>query len=212
MREKKWFPVVYMFAVTACFSSIVIGFSQFTSAKVQANQYLAFEKAVLMVLPGLMEEGESRLQLHETYVERVSEPDERSAGACTLREAGEIVAYALPISGQGFWAPIKGVIGVEADKKTITGIAFYEQNETPGLGAQITTSAFTSQFEGKVISPGDKPLNLKRPGDELGMSDVHAVTGATQTSSRLEKIINDSLKKWLAELDEKSERGSQQKT
>lgn len=204
MREKKWFPVIYMFVVTACFSSIVIGFSQFTSARVRANQYLAFEKAVLTVLPGLLEEDESRSQLHRKYVERVGEPDERSAGACTLKEAGEIMAYALPISGQGFWAPIKGVIGIKADKKTITGIAFYEQNETPGLGAQITTSSFTSQFEDKVISSDDKPLNLKRPGDELGVSDVHAVTGATQTSTRLEKIINDSLKKWLADIAEKS--------
>ncbi|MFC1794646.1 FMN-binding protein [Planctomycetota bacterium] len=207
MREKWWFPVVYMFVVTAFFSSIVIGFSQFTSARVEANQYFAFEKAVLMVLPDILDTDESRLQLHRKYVERVGEPDEQSGGACTLREAGKIIAYALPISGQGFWAPIKGVIGIKADRQTITGIAFYEQNETPGLGAQITTSTFTSQFQGKVISSADKPLNLRRPGDTLGTSDVYAITGATQTSVRLEKILNDALKKWRAELDEKSEGG-----
>ena len=204
MREKWWFPVVYMFVVTAFLSSIVIGFSQFTSARVEANEYLAFEKAVLTVLPGLLDTDENRLQLHRKYVERVGEPDEQSGGACTLKEAGKIIAYALPISGQGFWAPIKGVIGIKADRRTITGIAFYEQNETPGLGAQITTSAFTSQFQGKVISSADKPLNMRRPGDALGASDVYAVTGATQTSTRLEKILNDALKKWLTELDEKS--------
>jgi Na+-transporting NADH:ubiquinone oxidoreductase subunit C len=207
MRKKWWFPVVYMFVVTAFFSSIVIGFSQLTSARVEANQYLAFEKAVLMVMPGLLEEGDSRLQLHKKYVERVSEPDEQSAGACTLKEAGRIIAYALPVSGQGFWAPIKGVVGINADRQTITGIAFYEQNETPGLGAQITTNAFTSQFRGKVLSSADKPLNVRRPGDALGPSDVHAVTGATQTSVRLEKILNDALKKWRAELAEKAKEG-----
>ncbi len=210
MKEKWWFPVVYMFVVTAFFSSIVIGFSQFTSARVQANQYLAFEKAVLMVLPGLMDRKESRLQRHRKYAERVSQPDEQSAGAYTLKEAGRIAAYALPISGQGFWAPIKGVLGIKADRQTITGIAFYEQNETPGLGAQITTSAFTSQFQGKVISPTDKPLNMKRPGDALGPNDIHAVTGATQTSVRLEKILNDALKKWRAELAEEGQGGSTQ--
>lgn len=207
MREKWWFPVVYMFVVTVFFSSIVIGFSQFTSARVEANEYLAFEKAVLTVLPGLLDTDENRLQLHRKYVERVGEPDEQSGGACTLREAGKIIAYALPISGQGFWAPIKGVIGIKADRRTITGIAFFEQNETPGLGAQITTSAFTSQFQGKVISSTGKPLNMRRPGDALGASDVHAVTGATQTSTRLEKILNDALKKWHTELNEKSEGG-----
>jgi Na+-transporting NADH:ubiquinone oxidoreductase subunit C len=200
MREKWWFPVFYMFAVTAFLSSIVIGFSQFTSARVEANEYLAFEKAVLAVLPGLLDTDEGRLQLHRKFVERIGEPDEQSGGACTLKEAGRIVAYALPFEGQGFWAPIKGVIGIKADLRTITRIAFYEQNETPGLGAQITTDSFTSQFRGKIISSGDKPLSMKMPGAGLGTSDVHAVTGATQTSTRLEKILNDALTDWRSKL------------
>jgi Na+-transporting NADH:ubiquinone oxidoreductase subunit C len=204
MREKWWFPVIYMFLVTAFFSSIIIGFSQFTSARVEANEYLAFEKAVLTVLPGLLDTGEGRLQLHRKFVKRVGQPDEQSGGACTLKEAGQIVAYALPISGQGFWAPIKGIIGIKADRETITGIVFYEQNETPGLGAQITKRAFTEQFQGKVISSGDKPLNIRRPSDVLGKSDVHAVTGATQTSTRLEKIINAALRNWRSELAERN--------
>ncbi len=199
MREKWWFPVVYMFLMMAFFSSIVIGFSQFTGARVEANEDLAFEKAVLTVLPGLFDAGTSRSELHRRFVERVSRPDEKSGGAYTLKDAGQTVAYALPISGQGFWAPIKGVIGIKADRQTITGIAFHEQNETPGLGAQITKNAFRNQFQGKIISSTGKPLNMKRPSDVLGKSDVNAVTGATQTSTRLEKIINDALKNWLSE-------------
>ena len=199
MRDKWWFPVVYMFVMTAFFSSIVIGFSQFTSDRVEANEYLAFERAILAVLPDMLDVGESRLELHSKFIELVGQPDAKSGGACTLKEAGEIIAYALPISGQGFWAPIKGVIGIKADRRTITGIAFYEQNETPGLGAQITKIGFTSQFQGKVISSTGKLLNIKRPSAVLGKSDVHAVTGATQTSTRLEKIINEALKNWLSE-------------
>ena len=196
MREKWWFPVVYMFAVTAFFSSIVIGFSQLTKDRVEANEYLAFEKAVLAVLPGLLDSQAGRLELHRKFVELVGQPDDESGGACTLAADGKIEAYALPVSGQGFWAPIKGVIGLKADRRTITGIAFYEQNETPGLGAQITTVTFTSQFQGKILSSGDKPLNIRPPGAALGRGDVEAVTGATQTSTRLEKILNDELTKW----------------
>ncbi|MHC4170413.1 MAG: hypothetical protein ACYSWQ_26020 [Planctomycetota bacterium] len=110
MREKRWFPVAYMFVVTAFFSSIVIGFAQFTSDRVEANADLAFEKAVLAVLPGLLKEGESRLEIHKKFVERVGPPDEQIGGACRLTEDGRTVAYALPVEGQGFWAPIKGVI------------------------------------------------------------------------------------------------------
>jgi Na+-transporting NADH:ubiquinone oxidoreductase subunit C len=191
-----------MFAVTAFFSSIVIGFSQFTRERVEANENLAYERAVLAVLPGLLEGGESRLQVHNKFVERVGPPEEEIGGACRLTEAGRTIAYALRVEGQGFWAPIKGVIGIDADRRTITGIAFYEQNETPGLGAQITTRAFTGQFRGKVLSPGDRPLAIRPPGAALGESDVEAVTGATQTSVRLEKMLNDALTQWRSKLTE----------
>jgi Na+-transporting NADH:ubiquinone oxidoreductase subunit C len=201
MREKRWFPIFYMFITTAFFSSIVIGFTQLTGEKVKVNERLAFEKAILSVLPGLYREEMNNSELHRTFIEKVTEPDELSAGAYTLRQNGKIAAYALPIEGQGFWAPIKGIIGIEADKKTITAIAFYEQNETPGLGAEIAKPAFREQFKGKVISVGDKPLSIKRPGIELGASDVHAVTGATQTSTRLEKIINSALTNWRQQLN-----------
>ena len=196
MRKKKWFPVLYMFMVTAFFSSIVIGVSQFTKERVAANKKRSFEQAILASLPGMYDAKAGDLELHKKFQQRIGQPNEFTAGACILKEDGQLVAYALPIAGQGFWAPIKGVIGIAADKKTITGVVFYEQKETPGLGAQITTSQFRNQFKGKVISTGQKPLNFKRPGETLGQSDVHAVTGATQTSARLEKIINDGLKKW----------------
>ncbi len=196
MREKKWFPVLYMFIVTAFFSSIVIGVSQFTKERVIANQKRSFEQAVLIVLPGMYDAQASDLELHRRFQEQVNLPDEFTAGAYTIKKYSQLIAYALPIQGQGFWAPIKGVIGIAADKKAITGVVFYEQKETPGLGAQITTVEFRSQFQGKVMSMGKKPLSFKRPGDILGKSDVHAVTGATQTSARLEKIINNGLRNW----------------
>lgn len=188
-----------MFCLTAFFSTIVIGFTQVTGERVKANETLAFEKAVLAVLPGLYEENLSRLELHRRFTESLSPPDDSSGSAYTFRQNGQIVAYALPISGQGFWATIKGVIGIKADKKTITGIAFYQQNETPGLGAEIAKAAFTEQFRHKVIAIDSQPINIKRPGAVLGDSDVHAVTGATQTSTRLENIINAGLKEWLSQ-------------
>lgn len=202
IRQKTWFPVVYMFAATAFFGSIVIGFTQATSKRVEANEKLAFEKAVLAVLPSLYDEKEkvSGLELHKRFTEKVSMPDEHSGGAYTMKEGGRIVAYALPISGQGFWAPIKGIIGIKADKKTVTGIYFYQQNETPGLGAEITQLPFRQQFQGKIISTGENPLSIARPEATLDQSSVHAVTGATQTSTRLEIIINNCLKEWQKKL------------
>ena len=112
---------------------------------------------------------------------------------------GKPAAYALPIEGKGFWDTIRGVVGIAADRKTLTGISFYEQNETPGLGAEITQPKFRSQFPGKQISQTGKPLRILPVGSQLGPSDVHAVTGATQTSTRLEKFLDEALARWRAE-------------
>lgn len=206
MREKRWYPVIYMFGLTALFSSVVIGFAQVTRQRVEANKELDFERAVVNVLPQLYEANLSASDVHRKFTERVTGPDAAAGGACVLIEGGQVKGYALPVSGQGFWAPIKAVIGIEADMKTVTGVAVYEQSETPGLGAEITAAAFQDQFRGKVLASGDRPIRIRRPGDALGPSDVHAVTGATQTSTRFERVINDAVKAWREEMARKGER------
>ena len=196
IRKQSWFPILYMFCITAFFSSIVIGLTRLTNERVEVNEKLAFERAVLSVLPDMEIEMLTNLEIHNKFTDMISEPNDLSQGAYTAKRDGQITAYILPISGQGFWAPIKGVVGIKTDRKTITGIAFYEQNETPGLGAEIAKAPFRKQFEGKVISSEAQPIDFRRPGTTLGDSEVHAVTGATQTSNRLEVIINTELKKW----------------
>lgn len=209
IREKPWFPIFYMFAVTAAFSTVVIGLTRLTSERVEANERLAFETAVLSVLPDVDRERMTRLELHRQFVDIVAEPDPSTAGAYTATRNGQIAAYILPMSGRGFWAPIRGVIGIKPDKTTITGIAFYEQNETPGLGAEIAKEPFQDQFRGKELSAEEKPLTMKRPGEPLGPTEFHAVTGATQTSVRVERIINSALKQWRDEMAAKSRGGGQ---
>ncbi|MFC1636976.1 FMN-binding protein [Planctomycetota bacterium] len=196
IRKRAWFPIAYMFCVTAFFSSIVIGLTRLTGERVEANEELAFERAVLSVLPEVDVETMTRLEIHNTFTQMIEEPDDLSRGAYTAKKNGRIIAHILPMSGQGFWSPIKGVIGVKTDKETITGIAIYEQNETPGLGAEIAKAPFRKQFLGKVISSNGEPIDIRRPGITLGDNEVHAVTGATQTSNRLEIIINTALKQW----------------
>ena len=194
--KKTWYPVIYMFVLTAFFSSIVIGLAHFTRERVETNRKSAFEKAVLTALSMELPERASSVELHDIFNSRVAPPDGSSAGAYRLLDKETLVGYALPIEGRGFWAPIKGVLGIKPDKKTVAGIAFYEQNETPGLGAEIAKAPFRDQFAGKQFSVGDKPITLKPAGSLLGLNEVHAVTGATQTSTRLEKIINTNVIAW----------------
>jgi Na+-transporting NADH:ubiquinone oxidoreductase subunit C len=201
MREKRWFAPLYMFIVTAAFSSVVIGFAMKTENLVEANAQLALEKAVLQVLPKLYNEGVSRLELHRAFTEQVTAPSEESGGAYVFKKDGQIQAYAVPFSGKGFWALIKGVIGVKADGKTVTGIAFYEQSETPGLGAEIAQPPFKNQFPDRILAEKGSQLKMKRPGEPLGENEYHAISGATQTCTRLETIINDALSQWRDKME-----------
>ena len=205
MRDKPWFAIIFMFVITAFFSSILIGFSRITRGLVDANRRLAFEKAVLAVLPVNLPDNATNQQLHQAFINDITPPRADSGGAYLLIKDNILQGYALPIAGQGFWAPIKGIIGIKPDHKTIAAIAFYEQNETPGLGAEITRIEFRRQFVGKVISSSDRPLALRPVTAELGPSEVHAITGATQTSNRLEKLINDDLIEWRHTLDVQEE-------
>jgi len=189
-----------MFVITAVFSSVLIGLSRMTQARVEANELVAFERAVLNALSI---EGASTLSstdVHTLYLRDVQTNNAASGGALQYVPGGTFAAYALPFEGQGFWAPIKGVIGIKPDKTAVIGISFYEQNETPGLGAEIVKPAFCDQFQGKAISATGEPLSImtKAEGMPSRTSEVEAVTGATQTSTRLERMINTAISAWRA--------------
>lgn len=200
MKDKRWFPIFYMFITTAFFSAIVIGLTLATRERVQTNETLALEQAVLRVLPGLYDETLSKTELHQIFETKVTPPSGESGGAYVAKDNGDVTAYAVPIGGEGFWAPIHGFIGVADDRRTVTGIAFYEQNETPGLGAEIETPEWRAQFEDLTLADGSKAVDMRRPGEPLNENAVHAVTGATQTSVRVEKLINASVNEWRNKL------------
>jgi len=111
---------------------------------------------------------------------------------------GKII-YAIHISGKGLWSTIKGYLALEdlvspSGKKMqdITGITFYEQKETPGLGGDIVKPFFTSRFVGKSMFDGTvQPLEIVKAGEPTpGNSTVDGITGATLTCNGVQKLIN----------------------
>ena len=202
IEDKAWFPIVYMFVVTLFFSAIIIIFGSFTRRRVEANERIAFERAVLEALPIDISQRISPSEIHGLYLETVKDSTAATGGALRYMRADSLIAYALPLDGPGFWAPIKGVIGIAADKKTVTGIAFYEQNETPGLGGEIVKPDFRDQFVGKQLSDKETSLEIRMVSAELDENSVHAITGATQTSTRLGRFMNEQLQAWRAAVGE----------
>ena len=196
LRERTWYPILFMFIITLGLSAVIILFGSITRPRVKENERLSYERAVLQALPIDLPVRPTPSRIHEIYVTNVQEANEYSAGALRHIKDDSLVAYALPLAGPGFWAPIKGVIGIAADRRTVTGIAFYEQNETPGLGGEIIKAPFRTQFKGKKIALQGAPLKILPVTAELDESSVHAITGATQTSSRLGQFMNEQLVVW----------------
>ena len=195
MKDKPWFPIAYMFVVTACFSSVLIGFAKLTEDRVRANEQLMFERAVLEAFPDDIEVPPTA-QINQRFNELFEKPDD-AAGAYIYLKDGQPAGYAVPVAGKGFWAPIRGIVGVSKDLTTVLGISFYDQNETPGLGARITETDFREQFEGLTVGKIEKPIGVRPPSVSLSDNEVHAISGATQTCVRLEVLINEDLSAWL---------------
>jgi len=194
MNSRSFYAVGYMFLVTAFFSTLIIGFARGTQKRVQANERLAFEKAVLTAFGTFSYRTDA--EVGRLFREHFTQSPEYGK-AWIYKKDGVLARFALPFEGKGFWAPIKGVAAVSADGRTLLGLAFYEVNETPGLGARIVEPFFRRQFEGLRLRPEGLLLELKPAGTVLSQGQVHAISGATQTCVRLEAILNEQLKDWL---------------
>ena len=198
MKDKAWFPIVYMFLITAIPTALLIGLAHYTQPRVDANAQIAFDKAVIMATLPATDPTLRGLALHKLFVERINTQTNAAAGAYRLMDGDAVKAYAIPFAGKGFWDAIKGVIAVAPDRTTVVGFYVYEQSETPGLGAEISQPWFRAQFQNKTLAAGDLPITFRRRGEPLGPHDVEAVTGGTQTSVRLERLVNQACDQWRA--------------
>ena len=89
----------------------------------------------------------------------------------------------VPMQGKGLWGPISGYIAIAPDGKTIVGANFDHKSETPGLGGEITTEKFQSQFKGKQIASDGYYIPV----------EFDAITGATKTSNGVKEMIDNTL-------------------
>ena len=111
-------------------------------------------------------------------------------------EAGRL--YAVEFKGSGMWAPIEGLICLRSDLTTIYNITFYDQEETPGLGAEIAVKpepgkkTFRGGFRDKTIAGAEPGISI-RPGGEAGIAadnEVDGISGATITFGKVEDMVN----------------------
>jgi Na+-transporting NADH:ubiquinone oxidoreductase subunit C len=102
----------------------------------------------------------------------------------------------LPVRGSGMWSMLYGYIALQPDLNTISGMIFYEQNETPGLGDQITHAHWLGQWQGRQVYDyqGNPRFRINEgmvePGSATAEYEVDALTGATVTADAVTNMMH----------------------
>jgi Na+-transporting NADH:ubiquinone oxidoreductase subunit C len=188
--RRSLFTIFFMFAVTFVFIAVLSLIYVLTQDTIRLNESLVVKRSVLYVAG--LEVPQTGIEADASYQERVEEVKNEDGEVLyyeILDPAGEqLQSYVVPVLGAGLWGEIESVVGVEKDLKTLTGIEFIKQNETPGLGGRITESWFKEQFRGKRW-----PLSVVPEGDPAGDQEFQAITGATNTTIAVRSILNERL-------------------
>jgi Na+-transporting NADH:ubiquinone oxidoreductase subunit C len=210
MIKKRAFSVIYMFFLTLFFCSMVSGIHAINEKRIKINEQIKLQRITLDVLGIDVPLETPDEKVSELYQKRVEA--EKGEGKTVYIGFAEdkktVVGYAFPLFGAGFWGPIYGMMGVGPQLDKVISIAFYEHGETPGLGGRITELWFQRQFEGKRLEPlKGKYFDFRPPGTARAPNEVDAITGATETSRRLETFLNRNLKEYLGWLEQQRKKG-----
>ena len=150
---------------------------------ISGNEQLRERRAVLDSLG--LDRGLSEGEVNSTFESLIKPGDVNGNEAYEYMQDGEVKGYALPFTGAGLWGSISGYLGVNADMTQTTGIVFTSQNETPGLGGRIDEAQYKEQVRGLPVD-ADRPIEYGVHSDYR----VDAITGATQTSSAVLRMVN----------------------
>lgn len=188
LQETYYYPVIFMVVVTVVFISILAYLNDSTSEIIERASEIKEKESILYVLS--IDNDSSVDGISAAYDEQVIEEDY----GYVAKETGDI---ALFFSGSGLWGEIDGFISISDDMKTLKGLVFTEQSETPGLGGRIDELWFREQFRGVKLDSPEGDLIKYKP--ESGGS-VDAISGATSTSKAVLNILNPFLRDKIDEL------------
>lgn len=116
-----------------------------------------------------------------------------------VKDGEEITKYIIPIHGNGLWSMMYAFIAVETDGNTLDGITYYEQGETPGLGAEVENPKWRAQFVGKKLfdENGQPAIKVVKGGAPEGSEHgVDGLSGATLTSNGVQYTFDF----WLGDM------------
>ena len=109
----------------------------------------------------------------------------------TAVKDGNIIGYIFKTAEKGYGGDVSVMTAVNTDG-TVKSVAILDvSNDTPGLGQNAAKESFYSQYADKKSG-----ISLVKNGAESDKNEVNAVTGATITSTAVNKAVNTALKQF----------------
>lgn len=106
----------------------------------------------------------------------------------------------LPVEGLGLYGTLYGFLALAKDTTTIRGLSFYENKETPGLGAEVDDPDWKERWIGRKALDEEWEPRVTLVKGSVGPPledpyEVDALSGATMTSNGVTRLLHF----WLGE-------------
>ncbi len=188
------FRVGLMLMLVAVIAAVALGFVNSVTAPIITEQKAQAKIDAMIDVAGSLASGV--LFFDSLSVEGLTNPylevDQTLSVVSVTDSTGFELGYLFVAYGKGYSSTIQTMIAVKTDG-IITGTTVLYQQETPGLGANLSNPAkFLYQFPQLSAST----LVLKKDGG--GESGLDAITGSTITSRAVTNSVRDGLDALIA--------------
>ena len=213
-KESNAYTIIYA-SVMVILSAVLLAFtSEALKSHQKKNEANDKRQQILRSINVKVSKAETEAKYNELITESfvVNEKGQKIDGDAFSIEASKMIdqktfpvfianingqkKYVMTAYGAGLWGPLWGYIALNDDKNSIFGADISHAGETPGLGAEISTPHFCSQFANKQLFKNNefKSIAVVKPGKTVqGQDYIDGISGGTITSVAVEHMIKNSL-------------------
>ena len=107
---------------------------------------------------------------------------------------GEVEQLVLAVEGLGMWGTIYGFVALDRDARTVRGLTYYDQKETPGLGGEIGNPRWQALWRGRKPYDDQWHARITVIKGNAGPAEkdplrVDGLSGATITSNAVTQLM-----------------------
>ena len=172
--------LLFVFVLAIITSGVLLGVEALTAERIENNQDAKIKSAILDANDISYTLG----SINETFENDIAVV---VIDGFTFYVNPTTNAITFEFGGNGVWGPIEGILTLDSDFETILNVSILQQEETPGLGGEIAGRQYLDTFVGKVMVP---QFEINKDPSPNEIYEIDSITGATNTSKRVEKFLN----------------------